>query len=135
MARQTTPFTDKEIKAAKSKEKIYRLFDGGGLHLEVSPKGQKWWRLKYRINGKEKRISLGVYPRTSLQEARKQRELLKEQIAKGVDPSHERKEAKQIAKDTALKNQRTLKAVSDEYFDHLNTTLMKLVLEKLCVML
>ncbi len=121
MARQTTPLTAKEIQAAKPKEKTYRLFDGGGLHLEVSPKGHKWWRLKYRINGKEKRISLGVYPHISLQEARKQRELLKEQIAKGIDPSKERKEAKQIAKDIDLKSQRTLKAVSDQYFDHLDT--------------
>jgi len=118
MARQTNPLTDKEIKSLKPKEKTYRVFDGGGLHIEVSPKGQKWWRLKYRLDGKEKRISLGVYPSISLSEARKKRELLKEQIAQGIDPSKERKEAKQTRINLDTKNQRTLKAISEDYIDH-----------------
>lgn len=61
------PLTAIAIKNTKSKGKIYRLFDGGGMYLEVSPKGGKWWQLKYRINGKEKRVSLGVYPETTLE--------------------------------------------------------------------
>ena len=56
------PLTDTQIRKAKPTEKTQRLFDGGGLYLEISPKGGKWWRLKYRFGGKEKRLSLGVYP-------------------------------------------------------------------------
>lgn len=55
------PLTDKQIKALQPEEKAKKYFDGAGLYLEVSPKGGKWWRLKYRFGGKDKRISLGVY--------------------------------------------------------------------------
>ncbi len=126
MARKATPLTDKEIKAAKPKEKTYRLFDGGGLHLEISPKGQKWWRLKYRFDGKEKRISLGVYPATSLKEARKSTLSLKEQIARGIDPSQKRKDKKQSDKKEELKRSKTLKIVSEEYFNHIDSLEKKL---------
>ncbi len=126
MARQTTPLSDKEIKATKPKEKTYRLCDGGGLHLEVSPKGQKWWRLKYRFNGKEKRISLGVYPSISLQEARKQRELLKEQIAHGIDPAQERKEEKLTQKQEQDRQKHTFEWLTNEYFNHETKTNKKL---------
>ena len=54
--------SDKACKAAKAKGTPYKLFDGGGLFLEVMPNGSKLWRLKYRFLGKEKRISLGAYP-------------------------------------------------------------------------
>ena len=69
MARMVRPLTDKEIKAAKPKEKEYKLFDGGGLYLSITAKGKKWWRLKYNFDGKEKRISLGVYPLVTLYNA------------------------------------------------------------------
>ncbi|MDD4854399.1 MAG: Arm DNA-binding domain-containing protein, partial [Sulfuricurvum sp.] len=62
MARKTLPLSDKEIKNAKSSEKEYKLFDGGGLYLSVQPNGSKGWRLKYLFQGTEKRISLGTYP-------------------------------------------------------------------------
>ncbi|MBT6661806.1 MAG: DUF4102 domain-containing protein [Nitrospina sp.] len=55
------PLTDTAIHKTKPKEKTYKLYDERGLYLEVSPSGRKWWRLKYRFNGKEKRLSLGVY--------------------------------------------------------------------------
>ena len=54
------PLTDTAIRNAKPTEKPRRLFDGGGLYLEISPRGGKWWRWKYRFEGKEKRLSLGV---------------------------------------------------------------------------
>ena len=60
------PLTDKAVIAAKPKEKAYRLYDRDGLYLEVAPSGGKWWRLKYRLRGKESRISLGTYPQTTL---------------------------------------------------------------------
>lgn len=58
--------TDIAIHSARPADKLQHLFDGNGLYLEVSPAGGKWWRLKYRIDGKEKRLSIGVYPEVSL---------------------------------------------------------------------
>ena len=63
--------TDAAIRAAKPGDKTIKVFDGGGLYLEVAPSGGRWWRLKYRFAGKERRISLGVYPAVGLREARK----------------------------------------------------------------
>ncbi|MDB0569809.1 integrase arm-type DNA-binding domain-containing protein [Ralstonia solanacearum] len=85
------PLTDIAIRNAKPSEKPIRLFDGGGLYIEVSPSGGKWWRLKYRFAGKEKRLSLGVYPEIGLKEARDRREATKRLLADGVDPSVERR--------------------------------------------
>jgi hypothetical protein len=68
------PLTDTAIRNAKPGKKPIRLFDGGGLYLEVFPTGGKWWRLKYRFEGKEKRLSLGVYPDVSLKDARDRRD-------------------------------------------------------------
>lgn len=92
MARTVKPLTATEVKNAKPKEKIYRLFDGGGLYLEVQPAGGKWWRLKYRFNGKESRISLGTYPTTSLADARQKRDVIKGDMAKGIDPTAQKKQ-------------------------------------------
>ena len=60
------PLTNVVIRSARPTTKAIKLYDSGGLYLEVSPSGGKWWRLKYRFNGKENRISLGVYPETTL---------------------------------------------------------------------
>ena len=59
------PLTDTTLRNAKPAEKAKKLFDGGGLYLEVAPGGGKWWRLKYRFGGKEKRLSLGCIPMSS----------------------------------------------------------------------
>lgn len=56
-------------KALRPKDKSYRAYDSGGLYLEISPSGSKLWRLKYRFQGKEKRLSFGAYPGVSLREA------------------------------------------------------------------
>ncbi|MCH7880152.1 MAG: DUF4102 domain-containing protein, partial [Proteobacteria bacterium] len=64
------PLTDTAIKNAKPGDKPRKLYDSGGLYLEVSPKGGKWWRLKCRFYGKEKRLSLGDYSDISLKYAR-----------------------------------------------------------------
>lgn len=82
------------VKNAKPSTKTRRLFDGGGLYLEVTPKGGKWRRLKYRFNSKEKRISLGVYPEISLKVARERRDEAKRLLANGIDPSEHRKALK-----------------------------------------
>src|SRR5205807_10170071 len=88
------PLTDTAIRNAKPGEKPARLFDGSGLYLEVSPTGGRWWRLKYRFDGKEKRLSLGVYPDVSLKDARDRRDASRKLLADGIDPSENRKAMK-----------------------------------------
>jgi hypothetical protein len=87
------PLTDTAIRNAKPGDRPIRLFDGGGLYLEVSPTGGKWWRLKYRFDGKEKRLSLGVYPDVSLKDAR-DRDASRKLLADRIDPSENRKAMK-----------------------------------------
>lgn len=60
------PLTDTGIKAAQPTDKVYKIYDADGLYIEVPPTDSKRWRFKYRINGKEKRISLGIYPEIGL---------------------------------------------------------------------
>ena len=74
--------------------KAYKLSDAQGLYLEVAPSGGKWWRLKYRFEGKEKRLSLGVYPDVGLKEARERRDEARKLLANHIDPSENRKAAK-----------------------------------------
>ena len=87
------------IRNAQPGPKPRKLFDGRGLYLEVSPKGGKWWRLKYRFHGKEKRLSLGVYPEVSLKDARGRREEARKLLANDVDPSAARKAEKAATAD------------------------------------
>lgn len=88
------PLTDAAIRTAKPQDKPYKLADGEGMYLEVAPAGGKWWRLKYRIDGKEKRLSLGTYPDTGLKEAREKRADARKQLAAGIDPGAHRKATK-----------------------------------------
>jgi len=85
------PLTDITIRTAKGTEKRRRLSDAGGLYLEISPAGGKWWRFKYRFDGAEKRLSLGVYPDVGLKDARERRDELRRLLASGVDPGVHRK--------------------------------------------
>ena len=85
------PLTDTAIRTAKPSAKPVRMFDGGGLYLELSPAGGKLWRLKYRFSGKEKRLALGVYPEISLKDARERREHARKLLANDVDPGENRK--------------------------------------------
>ncbi|AFC86375.1 tyrosine-type recombinase/integrase [Frateuria aurantia] len=91
------PLTDTAARKAAPRDKSYRLPDGGGMYLEVMPNGSRYWRLKYRFGGKEKRLALGVYPGISLADARKRREDARRLLADGIDPGAARKEAKQEA--------------------------------------
>ena len=86
---------DQIIQSAEAKSKSYKLFDGLGLYIEISSKGSKFWRLKYRFKGKEKRISLGAYPEISIEAAREHMRLCKEQLKGGIDPSQARKDSNQ----------------------------------------
>ncbi len=114
MARLTTPLTAKEIQSAKPKEKEYKLFDGGGLFLAVTPKGGKWWRLKYRFKNKEQRLALGVYPDLSLQEARKLREIYKAQVAEGINPIDKKRAEKEAESIAETKNLNTFEKIARE---------------------
>ncbi len=88
------PLSDTAIRTAKPKDKTYTLTDGDGMYLEVTPTGGKWWRLKYRFGGKQKRLSLGTYPDTGLKEARGKRHEARKLLAAGADPGENRKAAK-----------------------------------------
>jgi integrase len=95
------PLSDTAIRKAKSAEKVQRLFDGGGMYLEISPAGGKWWRLKYRFGGKEKRLSLGTYPDTGLADAREKRDAARKLLAQGIDPGIQRKAEKVAGEERA----------------------------------
>jgi len=88
------PLTDRALRSAKPQSKTVKLFDGGGMYLEINPGGGKWWRWKYRYTGKEKRLSLGVYPDVSLKAAREKRDAARRQLAAGIDPGEARKAEK-----------------------------------------
>jgi integrase len=89
------PLNDLKVRSSKSKEKSYKLYDIDGLYLLVTEKGHKWWRFRYRYDGKEKLLSLGTYPEISLADARERRDKARKQIAHGVDPGSFRKAQKQ----------------------------------------
>ena len=92
--------TELAIKKAKPEAKDYKMADGGGLYLLVRTTGSKFWRLKYRIGGKEKLLALGVYPDVSLSEARDRREQARKLLANGSDPSAIKQAAKQVQQKT-----------------------------------
>lgn len=106
--------SDKACKLAKPKDKTYKIFDGGGLYLEVHPTGKKLWRLKYRYLGKESRISFGAYPLVTLAEARDERDKAKKLLLKQISPTTDRKSTKaQISRHA----ENTFKAVALEWYD------------------
>ncbi len=92
------PLSPVQIKNARPQDKSYKLFDGGGLYLEIFPTGSKLWRMKFRqASGKESRLAFGSYPELSLEQARRKREEARKLKAEGIDPAENRKE-KQAAK-------------------------------------
>jgi integrase len=113
------PLTDTTVRNAKSAQKTVKLFDNRGLYLEISPSGGKWWRHKYRFEGKEKRLSLGVYPDVGLKEARERREDARKLLANGVDPGEHRK-AMKLARNEQSAN--SFEVVAREWFGKYETT-------------
>ena len=107
------PLTNTAVQRVKPGAKPVRLFDANGLYLEVAPSGGKWWRLKYRFQGKEKRLSLGVYPDVSLKDAREQRDKARKLLAQGTDPSDNRKANKSARADRAANS---FEVVTREWF-------------------
>ncbi|MBN3064383.1 integrase arm-type DNA-binding domain-containing protein [Pectobacterium aquaticum] len=93
--------TDIKVRSAKPEEKPYKLTDGNGMFLLVHTNGSKYWRLRYRSDGKEKTLALGVYPEVSLSEARQKRDEARKLIAAGVDPNEHKKAVKTQQQDDA----------------------------------
>lgn len=104
--------TDIAIRNAKPRAKPYKLGDALGLFLLVQPTGGKLWRVKYRVDGKEKKLSIGTYPEVSLGEARKRRDDAREMVAAGKDPSREKRRSKVRA---MLEADNTFASISAEY--------------------
>ena len=107
--------TNVACKNVKPTEKTQRLFDGQGLYLEISPTGGKYWRFKYRYNGKEKRLALGAYPTISLQQARDKTIDARKQLADLKDPSIEKKKNRAGALENASN---TFEKIAQEWFEH-----------------
>lgn len=84
--------SDATVRKAMPGPKPRKLNDGGGLALEIRPEGGKWWRYRYRFDGKEKMLSLGTYPAVGLAEARQRRNEARQLLRSGTDPSVDRKE-------------------------------------------
>ena len=112
MSKGTNKLTELVVKNAKPKDKPYKLADGGGLFLLVQPDNKKYWRLKYRILGKEKLLALGVYSTVSLSVARNKAVQAKAELMLGADPSVSRKNTK-LAKQIVAAN--TFEAVAVEW--------------------
>ncbi len=106
------PLTDIKVKTAKPTDKAYKLTDGGGMYLLVKPNGSKYWRLKYRFVGKEKMLSIGVYPDVSLADARQKRDEARKILAAGGDPG-EVKKADKLAQKLSTEN--TFEAIAREW--------------------
>ncbi|MBA0167129.1 integrase arm-type DNA-binding domain-containing protein [Pectobacterium sp. CFBP8739] len=109
------PLNARQIETAKPQDKEYKLTDGAGLYLLIKPNGAKYWRLKYRVAGKEKKLSIGVYPDISLAEARLKREEARKIVASGGDPS-EQKQVERQAKKINIDN--TFKAIALEWHEY-----------------
>ncbi len=83
--------TARQVETAKPKDKDYKLSDERGLYLLVKTTGARYWRFKYRIAGKEKKLSFGVYPDVSLAEARTKRDDARKIISEGGDPGEKKR--------------------------------------------
>lgn len=108
------PLSDTTVKNAKPGTKPIKLSDEKGLFLLISPAGGKWWRLKFRFGGKEKLLSLGTYPETSLKDARQRRDEARKLLANGVDPSANRKAVKAS---NAERTGNSFEAIAREWFE------------------
>jgi len=104
--------TDIAVRNAKAGPKAYKMGDALGLFLLVQPTGGKLWRVKYRVDGREKKLAIGTYPAISLAEARKRRDDARELMAAGKDPAREKQRGKTRAR---LEADNTFSALSAEY--------------------
>ncbi|MBF0503300.1 MAG: DUF4102 domain-containing protein [Candidatus Riflebacteria bacterium] len=125
---------DLTIRTAKPGSKAFKIFDGGGLFLLITPQGSKYWRWKYRFAGKEKLLALGVYPEVGLKEAREKKDQARKLLAGGVDPAENRKAVKAATLDRASNSFEVLaiewitkhsKEISADYMEKVESRLRK----------
>ena len=115
MARLIKPLTAVQVQNAKPKDSMYKMFDGGGLFLQVNPSGGKYWKMKYRkADGKEGLLTFGGYPEISLEQARRMRDEARAQRASGLDPGIVRQEEKA---ERRTRTSNTFEAVSREWME------------------
>ena len=94
------PLKELDVRHAKPRDRPYKLADGDGLYLFVKPNGARLWRLKYRVDGKEKLLSFGGYPEMTLAAAREKRFFARKMLAEGRDPMAERAKARKLTDNT-----------------------------------
>ena len=94
MPKRIAPLVDTRLRNAKPKEKPYKLTDGNGLYLLVTPTGGKLWRFDYSFSAKRKTLSIGSYPEVSLTDARQRRDEARKLLVSGVDPSELKQQQK-----------------------------------------
>jgi len=108
------PLSDTAIRNLKPREKPYKVADFDGLFVLVKPSGSRLWQFKYRIGGREKLLSIGPYPETSLAQARAKRDAARSMVANGVDPSEAKQEQKRRSQ---VQDRVTFAAQAREYLD------------------
>jgi integrase len=108
------PLTTTALNAAKGKERQYKLRDGEGLFVLVTPSGKRYWRLDFRHGGKAKTMALGVYPTVGLADARKRRDEARKLVASGLDPVQQRKADD---RETRLQSGSTFRLVAKEWLE------------------
>ncbi|PHM61157.1 tyrosine-type recombinase/integrase [Xenorhabdus ishibashii] len=106
--------TARQVETVKPQDKDFKLSDGGGLYLLVKITGSKYWRLKYRIAGKEKLLAIGTFPLITLAEARRKRDEAKKLIAEGIDPNQDKKQ-KKLAAQGEISN--TFESIAREWYE------------------
>jgi len=104
--------SDTAIRNAKPQDREFKLADSGGLYLLITPSGGKLWRQKFRVDGKERKLSIGRYPEISLSDARKRRDDAREQLAAGKDPAREKRREKIRSQQQA---ENTFAGIAKEY--------------------
>jgi len=102
--------SDAKIRSLKPKEKAYKVYDDRRLYMVVNPNGSRWWRFKYKYDGRERGISLGVYPDVTLQYAREQLQDARQLLARGIDPSAQRRTVK-------IARAHTFKMIAEEWLE------------------
>ncbi len=114
MPKRILPLTDMQVQKAKPTDKEFKISDGGGLHLLVTPSGGKLWRLQYRFADKQKSIAFGSYPELSLSKARQCRDDARQLLANGVDPSVAKKD---LAVKNKLASYNTFEAITRKWHE------------------
>ncbi len=118
MPKRIKPLSEIKIRNAKPQESAYKLFDGGGLYLFVTPSGGKLWHFKYHFDNKEKKLTFGSYPEISLLDARQQRDDARKLLANGVDPGAVRKAQKQAK----VEDTETVEVIAREWHEKFKST-------------